>query len=146
MSEKKKRPRLRHFLLCVAELVLLIGPLLGVLIANKDRYFTTVAETVKLSIGGSICVVFMVLLIFGKLRVPGSMFFITFVFVMSWLLGPLLEDLMLLSGVAMASKAVDLVLVTPRIRALREQITIGKTANATTKQVEEVLQKYLGRV
>ena len=34
MSEKKKRPRLRHFLLCVAELVLLVGPLLGVLIAN----------------------------------------------------------------------------------------------------------------
>ncbi len=146
MSEKKRNDRLRLWLLYLAELVMLVGPLFAVLIANRERYFTTVAETVKIGIGGGICLVFVALLIFGKLKVPGSMFLFAFIFTLSWLLGPLLKDLTLLSGVAMASKAVDLVLITPRVRVIRERITIGKTADATTKQVEEVLQKYLGRV
>lgn len=146
MSEKRKKPklRLRYFAWCMASLAVLTAPLTAVLIANRERYFTTVAETVKISIGGMICVVLLVLLVFGRIRVSGGLVCLAIVFALSYLLQTVIQDLFLLSGVALCSKTVDVIFFAPRVRAARERIHIGKTADATAVQVEEVLKKYIG--
>ena len=51
MSEKKNKPhlRLRLCVLFILRLALLIGPLCAVLIANRERYFTTATEVVQIA-------------------------------------------------------------------------------------------------
>lgn len=148
--EKKPKLRLRLAVLYIFELAVLVGPLLTVLILNRARYFTTVADTVKVSIGGVLCLIFLALMVFGKLHVSSGLFGTGAVFVLSWLLDAILQDLFLLSGMAFAGKVLDSIFFMPRARNLREQIRIGKTADAaateTVKQLEGVLQKYIGRV
>ena len=147
---KKSKLRLRLAVLYIVELAVLVGPLLAVLILNRARYFTTVADTVKVSIGGALCLIFLGLMVSGKLHVSGGLFGVGAVFVLSWLLDAILQDLFLLSGMALAGKVLDAIFFMPRARHLREQIRIGKTADAaaseTVKQMEGVLQKYIGRV
>ena len=52
----------------------------------------------------------------------------------------------LLSGMALAGEFLDFVCFQRAIRITKENILIGKTADVTTAQVEEVLKKYIGRV
>lgn len=146
---------LRYAAWCAASFLVLIGPVLGVLIANRERYFTTAAETVKLGIGGAICFLALALLILGKLKVPGGIYICAFFFLMSWLMAPIVQDLMLLSGCALIGKTVDWLLVAPRVRRTRElikargdaKVSADITAEATAKALENVLKKqYEGRV
>ncbi|MBE6691096.1 MAG: hypothetical protein E7590_07450 [Ruminococcaceae bacterium] len=141
----KKQLRRRYITLCICSYLVLVGPLLAVLCANRARYFTTVADTVKIGVGGLICLVMVALLIGGKLRVPSALIVLSFVFVMSWLLGNLLEDLMLLSGCALAGKAADWIFFVPHIRRLRERIHIERQATATADAVTAALERT-GRV
>lgn len=146
MSEKKSKLRLRLMLLYLCRFSVLAGPLCGVLIANRARYFTTLSETVRIAVGGSICMLFVFLLVIGVLKPPGTLYMFGFVFLMSWLLSPLIKDLFLLSGVAFGSKFLDFAVFEPLVRATRAKIGIRKTAESTAGEVEEVLKKYLGRV
>ena len=133
--EDKKRLKRRYITLYLCSYLALVGPLLTVLGINHARYFTTVADTVKIGIGGVICLVLVALLIGGKLRVPGSLVVIFFVFIMSWLLGNLLEDMMLLSGCALAGKAVDWIFFAPHLRRLGERIHMIEQADITASAV-----------
>lgn len=148
MSEKKRKPhlRLRQLVLFLARLAVLIGPLCSVLVANRERYFTTATEVVQIALGGTICIVFVVLLLLGVLKPPGTLFVFGLVFLMSWLLAPLLQDLFLLSGIAFASRFFDWALIEPLCRANKAKIGIRKTAQTTATEVEDVLKRYIGRV
>ena len=64
--------------------------------------------------------------------------------VCQYLLQPIIKDLMLLSGMALAGEFLDFVCFQRAIRITKENILIGKTADATTTQVEQVIKKYLG--
>lgn len=66
------------------------------------------------------------------------------VFLMAYLLKALMEDLILLSGMALAGEVLDLVCFQHFIKVMKENILIGKTADATSSKVEEVVKKYLG--
>ena len=144
----KKRSKLwrSYSLWGLLSFVSLIGPLLTVLLINRDRYFTSVAATVKLTVGGLICVVFLLLLIFGKIKAPGSLFLFAFVFLLACLLEPIFKDLKLLSGVAMAGKTVDWIFFAPRLRRCRDKLRMNEQATVTADAVEGVLSKYIGRI
>lgn len=66
------------------------------------------------------------------------------VFVMAYLLQALMDDLILLSGMALAGELLDLLCFQHFIKKTKENILIEKTADATTSKVEEVVKKYLG--
>lgn len=66
------------------------------------------------------------------------------VFVMAYLLQALMNDLILLSGMALAGELLDLLCFQHFIKKMKENILIEKTADATTSKVEEVVKKYLG--
>lgn len=147
MTEKNKKSLKKHRLwLHLISYVVLVGPVLGVLIANHARYFTTVAESVKVGTGALVGLVMVALLISGKLRVPSGLVVLLFVFSMSWLLGNLLEDLMLLSGCALVGKALDWIFIAPHLRRLQKRIDQTEQADVTAEAVAAALGKTTGRV
>ena len=147
-DEKKNKPRLRLrlFLLFLARLAVLTGPLGGIFIANRARYFATVAAGVGLAVGGAICVGFVALLLLGVIKPPGTLYMFGFVFLLSYLMKPILADLFLLSGVAFCSKLIDFLVFEPLCRATRERIAIQKAAKTTADELGEVLSRFTGRV
>ena len=143
---KKPRYRLRLALLYAASFIVTTAPLIICIIANRGKYIKTPSDTVKLSIAGIIGLALLALKVIGKLRMPRRIALYGIVFAMAYLLGPLLDDLMLLSGMALLGELLDLVFLQRAITKTRESIQIGKTADATSSQVEEIFKKYVGRV
>ena len=146
MSKEKKKPNLkvRLVFLYIGSFIISIAPLIVILAIRWNRYTETPGDTVKLCIGGVICLALVFLKVIGKLKMPRRIVLFGIVFVMAYLLQAILDDLLLLSGMALAGEFLDFVCFQRAIRITKENILIGKTANATTQQVEEVLKKYVG--
>ena len=121
-----------------------IAPLVIVLIINWGKYTKTPGETVKLCIGGIMVAFFIFLKVIGKLKMPRRIVLFGVVFIMAYLLQAIMNDMILLSGMALLGEFIDMVCFQGFIKKLKENILVGKTANATTDQVEKVIQKYIG--
>ncbi len=144
---KERRKLWRSFILWgIASFTALVTPLITVLIINRERYFTTVQDAVKLTAGGLLCFLFLAIVVFGKVRAPGGLFLCAFVFVLSCLLEPLLKDMKLLSGMALVGACTDWIFFAPRVRRCREKLRMDEQATTTAKAVEAVLNKQGGRV
>ncbi|MEG2274588.1 MAG: hypothetical protein RSC44_04570 [Clostridia bacterium] len=141
---KKTNLRGRLISLEIGSFVVSIAPLVTVLAINWNDYTKTPNDTVKLCIGGIAVVLFVFLKVIGKLHMPRRIVLFGVVFLMSYLLKAIMNDLILLSGMALAGEALDLVFFQRAIRITKENILVGKTADATTAQVEEVIKKYIG--
>ncbi len=123
-----------------------IAPLLSVLVARWGVYTKTPEDTVKLCIGGVICLFFIFLKVIGKLKMPSRIVLFGVVFTLVYLLKAILDDLLLLSGMALAGELLDMLFFQMAIRRTKERILIEKTSTATSEKVEEVMKKYIGRV
>lgn len=148
MSRKKPNLKLRLFLLHMGSFVISIAPLAACFCFKWDEYTGTPGDTVKLCLGGVMVVIFMACKALGKLQVPRRIVAAGAVFVMAYLLQAVLRDLLLLSGMYLAGEFMDLIFFQGAIRRTKEDILVGKTADATTAQIEKVFQKYVdnGRV
>lgn len=142
MNVKKMKSRL--ILLQIGSFIVSIAPLVIVLIINWGKYTKTPGETVKLCIGGIMVAFFIFLKVIGKLKMPRRIVLFGVVFIMAYLLQAIMNDMILLSGMALLGEFMDMVCFQGFIKKLKDNILIGKTANATTDQVEKVIQKYIG--
>lgn len=143
---KKPNLRLRLVLLYIGSFIVCVAPLLVCFIVNWDTYTKTPGDTVKLCIGGILALFFLFLKVIGKLQMPRRIVLFGIVFIMAYLLQAIFDDLILLSGMALAGEFLDFVCFQRAIRITKENILVGKTADATTAQVEQVLQRYIGRI
>lgn len=126
-----------------------IAPLVVVIALKWNSYTSEPSDTIKLGIGCMIGLVFILLKVVGKLKMPSRIVSFGIVFIMSYLLKAILDDLILLSGMALAGEAFDMIIFQTLIKRIKEKIQIGKQSNATTDQVEELFKKYMasnGRV
>lgn len=89
---------------------------------------------------------FLFMKVVGKLKMPRRIVLYGIVFTMAYLLQAILSDLVLLSGMALVGEFLDSICFQNAIKNTKEKIYVGKTADATTAQVEEVIKKYIGRV
>lgn len=142
MNVKKMKSRL--ILLQIGSFIVSIAPLVIVLIINWGKYTKTPGETVKLCIGGIMVAFFIFLKVIGKLKMPRRIVLFGVVFIMAYLLQAIMNDMILLSGMALLGEFMDMVCFQGFIKKLKDNILIGKTANATTDQVEKVIQRYIG--
>ena len=145
-TAKKPKYRVRLIFLYIGSFIVSIAPLLTVLILNWDKYAKTPSDTVKLCLGGIICLIFIFMKVVGKLHMPSRIVFFGIVFIMAYLLQALLYDLILLSGMALIGEVIDVICFQHLIKVTKENILVGKTASETSKQVEEVIKSYFGRV
>lgn len=132
--------------LYIGSFLVSIAPLLAVLITRWNVYTKTPGDTVKLCIGGVICLFFIFLKVIGKLKMPNRIVLFGVVFALVYLLKAILDDLLLLSGMALAGELLDMLFFQMAIRRTKERILIDKTSTATSEKVEEVIKKYIGRV
>ena len=143
---KKPNHKLRLVLLYVFSFLVSILPLLVCLIVKWGDYTTTPGDTVKLCAGGIIVLIFVFLKVVGKLRMPRRIVLFGIVFILVYLLQSLLNDLLLLSGLALVGEFVDYIFFQRMIRLTKETIILEKSADVTSIKVEEVFKKYIGRI
>ncbi len=140
----KTKLRVKLVFLQIFSFIFSITPLAIAIVVNRDKYFSTPEESVKLGIGVIIAIVFIVIKALGKLKIPPRIVTFGAVFAMSYLLKSVLADLMLLSGLAFLGEALDLLFFQAAIRRTRERITAENTADATAGQVEKLFERYIG--
>lgn len=139
-----RRLKWRHFGLVVFSFLASIIPLGLVVWMHRDEYIATVGQAVKLSIGGIIVAILLLLKIIGKLKMPRRVTAFAMIFILSWLLAVVLQDLMLLSGAALIGEVVDEIFFRRSIKRLDERIHMEKSADVTVQKMEQMMQKYVG--
>lgn len=142
---KKKNLKARLVFLYIGSFIVSIAPLVFCFAWNWGDYTKTPGDTVKLSLGGIILFTLVFMKVIGKLKMPRRIVSFGIVFVMAYLLQAVLKDLLLLSGMALLGEFIDYVFFQKAIKRTKENILVGKTADVTTAQVEEVIKKYIGR-
>ena len=110
--------------------------------ANADRYFVTVSDRVRLSVGLVALCVIVLLKVMGQLRVPSRAVLFAFVMVMCYLLERVLDDLIIFSFLALIGEVLDMI-CQHFIRREKEKKLVEKTAERTANEIERVLN---GRV
>lgn len=139
-----RRLKWRRFWLVVFSFLASIIPLGIVVWMHRDEYIATVGQAVKLSIGGIIVAILLLLKIIGKLKMPRRVTAFAMIFILSWLLAVVLQDLMLLSGAALIGEVVDEIFFRRSIKRLDERIHMEKSADVTVQKMEQMMQKYVG--
>lgn len=139
-----RRLKWRRFWLVVCSFLASIIPLGLVVWIHRDEYIATVGQAVKLSIGGIIVAILLLLKIIGKLKMPRRVTAFAMIFILSWLLAVVLQDLMLLSGAALIGEVVDEIFFRRSIKRLDERIHMEKSADVTVQKMEQMMQKYVG--
>ena len=139
-----RRLKWRRFWLVVFSFLASIIPLGLVVWMHRDEYIATVGQAVKLSIGGIIVAILLLLKIIGKLKKPRLVTTLAMIFILSWLLAVVLQDLMLLSGAALIGEVVDEIFFRRSIKRLDERIHMEKSADVTVQKMEQMMQKYVG--
>lgn len=131
-------------LLQILSFIVCVAPIGVAVFINRNEWFGTPQESVKIGIGAIIAAVLIGLKALGKLKMPRRIVIYAIVFAMTFLLKSILDDLMLLSGMAFLGEFLDLIFLQTAIRRLKEDIKTEKTATATAEGMEKVFEKYVG--
>ena len=99
--------RFKIFILYLISFAFSIGPLFTYLIVNKDRYFCTKYDAIKLFSGGLIIMVMLLLKTLKKLKIPTGVSFFGLICMLSYLLSPVIQDLTVLSFLALVGEIGD---------------------------------------
>ena len=132
-------------LLYVCSFVASVLPVLIALVIRWPTYVQTPPDAIKLGAGIIIGAIIVIMKLVGKLHMPRRITCFSIVFMLTYLLGPVLDDLMLLSGLALLGEFVDFVFFQTAIKKHKEDQLVDKTSSATAEQLEEVLKKYINK-
>ena len=130
--------RIKIPLLYLLSFALSVLPVVTYVVLHRDRYFTTLPQQVKLSVGGAFLVVIVLLKAMGKLRAPGRVGLFGTVFLLCYLLEAVLNDLIILSFLALVGEVMDSV-----CQAYIRRVKQEKEAQLTAAHVKKALS---GRV
>ena len=99
--------RFKIFILYLISFAFSVGPLFTYLIVNKDRYFCTKYDAIKLFSGGLIIIIMLLLKTLKKLKIPTGVSFFGLICMLSYLLSPVIQDLTVLSFLALVGEIGD---------------------------------------
>lgn len=138
--------RFKLILFQVLNIVMAVLPLIAYFIYNRDVYTETPEQTIKLTFGGIMVIVFITFALLGKLK---AMNYISGAFILllfAWFLEAIIDDLIVISFLMVLGGILSTVLFGIQVKRIKQQILINKTADATSERVEILLDKYVGRV
>lgn len=141
---KESKLYVRWMLLSILRVVVTVAPLCIAFIVKREEYFSTVAQTVKLSIGGVICVVLLFVATVGKVPMPSRLVLAFTSLAISWLLGAVIKDLTLLLFMWVIGEVLDLI-VAPWANRAQEMLSAIRTGTVVASVVSEEIKKG-GRV
>ena len=108
--KKKPNYKARLVFLYIGSFLVSIAPLVICFALNWSDYTKTPGDTVKLSLGGIILAILIFMKVIGKLKMPRRIVSFGIAFVMSYFLQAVIQDLLLLTGMALIGEFVDLML------------------------------------
>lgn len=97
----------------------------------------------KLGFGGLLLGVFLLLVFLGKMKIPGRVVALGFVFILCYLLNAVLADLSLLSGVAFGSAVADSLWTGRMSKKIGKELELREAADRTSRATLEGLKDYL---
>lgn len=145
MEKRKPRYKLRLFILYIFSFIASVSPLLTYFIVKHERYIKSPSDTIKLTFGAVIILTIVLLKVMGTLKLPRRIVLFSLVCLLTYLLEAILNDLLIISLLALAGELLDYFLFQRAIRITKESASISKTADATSAQIEEIFKKYAGR-
>ena len=137
------KPKVKLALLCVSSYLMSVLHLVITFAFNFGKYTESVEATVKLTFGGIVVLFLLLARTLGR-ALPNGIGGALTAFLLAFLLEAILADLVLLLGMFLLGECLDVIFLRGRIKRLREDILIDKTARATAAQVEAVFRKHGG--
>lgn len=126
------------FLLSVLPILLIVG-------FNWNDYTITVMETVKLSVGLIIAIIFVLMKCLGRLKFPEKRVLgYLIVFIMVFLLESILNDMLLFSAGALIGELLAMPLEI-KATAMEKEVMIDKTADATAKALDKKIESMVNK-
>ena len=107
---------------------------------HVKNYISTPADAIRLTAGGLIVALILLLKILGKLKIPSRITVFSFVFVLSYLLNPLIRDICILSFLALLGEGLDMILGA-FIKREREKEATEKIAKETVTKLEKIIPR-----
>lgn len=141
-----RRERVRLALFSLGGFLSAFLPLATLLLLRWERYTAVPAGGVRLTLGGLVIALLLLLGVLGKLKLPSRPTVLAVALALSYLLEAVLAELSLILWVALFGEALDAFLFTPLIRRSRARIERLATANATADAVGELLKMHTGGV
>lgn len=123
------------FISSVAPIIIYFG-------VNHEKYIKAPNDAFKLCLGGIICVALVLLKILGRLKLPSSTVTFGFIFLLSYLLKSITDDLIIFSFLALLGDFIDKVCFMIPINKIKERIMLDKGASAAAEKVEEIMERY----
>ena len=133
---------IKLILLYVLGFCLSIAPILIYFIANSEKYISNGYDGFKLASGGVILACILLLKITGKLKIPSAVSVFSIIFVLSYLLDTILQDVMIFSFLALLGEIFDII-VQIFIKKQRERAENQKIASQTASEISKI---FNGRV
>ena len=136
----KKRLLLLFMYIC--SFICSVAPITVYFIVNNEKYVKSYEDVTKLCLGGFICAALVLLKILGKLKMPASTVTFGIVFLLSYLLKSITDDLMIFSLLALVGDISDKIFFEIPIGRIKERLHIDKSADETEKRVERIMERY----
>ena len=133
---------IKLILLYILGFCLSIAPILIYFIANSEKYISNGYDGFKLASGGVILACILLLKITGKLKIPSAVSVFSIIFVLSYLLDTILQDVMIFSFLALLGEIFDII-VQIFIKKQREKAENQKIASQTASEISKI---FNGRV
>lgn len=139
-----RRARLSVALCTVGGFLASILPLATLLVLRWERYTALPAGGVRLTAGGILVAILLLLSLLGKLRIPSRLTLTAIALALVYLLEGILPELSLILWVLLGGTAVETLVFSPLLRRARARRDRLAQSDATAGAVEELLKKYVG--
>lgn len=145
---KKMSLKTKDRLLTTASVFTVITPLLVTLGINFNEYFIARGAGVQVGFGGALAILLVVLLAKDKLTVFKGVWGYLVVFLLAVFLKPIIDDIVLLTGMALTGKVADSIFIQiplRRVRAARGRTEQTDNSSDFIKMIDDRLKQYGGK-
>ena len=129
-------------LLFICSFICSIAPITVYFAVNSEKYIKSPEDTFKLCFGGLICLCLLMLKVIGKLKLPSSTVAFGFLFLLSYLLKSITDDILIFSFLALVGDLADKIFFAIPISRLKKSIEYEKSADVTVRKLDEVMERY----
>ena len=129
-------------LLFICSFICSIAPITVYFAVNSEKYIKSPEDTFKLCFGGLICLCLLMLKVIGKLKLPSSTVAFGFLFLLSYLLKSITDDILIFSFLALIGDLADKIFFAIPISRLKKSIEYEKSADVTARKLDEVMERY----
>ena len=129
-------------LLFICSFICSIAPITVYFAVNSEKYIKSPEDTFKLCLGGLICLCLIMLKVLGKLKLPSSTVAFGFLFLLSYLLKSITDDILIFSFLALVGDLADKIFFAIPISKLKKSIEYERSADVTVRKLDEVMERY----